>query len=239
MKRLFLFLGLFFSLGFMVAGQAPEEKPREPLITPVPTYAFYVVKRLPNPPKTAVIGTQNDIESKEEIAEKKRDPEAVVEWRVRKAEKVILVQGITQSGHRGEVWYINDHPIIRAPGRNEYFVFNDGYVEPMNLNFGHRGYPWTDWIGIDNYIGRFNLNGRKCLFFQTRIAVDDITIPVSAYIDDKSRVPLIVRYGESYYEFAYFPAPQTHLAIPAPVAAAKSNFESAMERLQRMPARPY
>ncbi len=239
MKHLLPILGLFLSLGLTAAGQWPRDLEGPPII-PVPAHACYVIKRLPDATKISVSGAQINIESKEDTEEKTREPEGIVEWHVRKADKVTLIECITRSGHRGEIWCIDDRHINRIPGRSEYRVDTTlADNSPMNLDFGRTGYPWTDWVAIDNFTGRYNYRGKRTLGFQSRVSDGAEMLPVAAYIDEKTRAPLVAQYGESYYEFTYFPAPKSPLNIPAPVMEAKSNFDRATERLNQMPSRPY
>ena len=168
----------------------------------------------------------------------------IVQWKIVRTGKLTSVETTTKNGKTGAMWVVGGVEIVRAPGTTTCFINRSAVgFDPYHLDFGRYGFPFTEWIGRNNFDKIASLQGKKALHFTDKIKERDmdgatVIVDVEAWTDFTTRLPLCVKREDTTYSFQYCPDPEAPLELPGEVKGVLGNEVARLRRLTGIPPSP-
>jgi hypothetical protein len=105
-------------------------------------------------------------------------------------------------GAQSQIWFWHGYRLEQNPGSSEVLVSQlAGGHDYQNADFFDLA-----WLQASNYLGIEDQNGRECYHFATEVKMErpPITIKYSAYIDVKTKRPVVWDAGSNHFELISF-----------------------------------
>ncbi len=237
--------------------------PPGPLLKRAPDNATWTITCQGHP-----VEDQEPVKAATSGEEKPKDKEAkepvTMTSTVVKTGSTILELNTDAQGKRSEIWHVGGLMVMKLPDVKEPIVWPDSGQPYIYLaNFAVSDFAGLDWISAKTYTGMAKYQGRACIQFrgdvspltprareEEAIAIreaktfgqpppQELRIPVVAYIDLESRLPLLVMFGKEKRVYQYGAAPVAPLTLPPELADIVKAYEQKIKRLSAPASRAY
>jgi hypothetical protein len=137
------------------------------------------------------------------------------------------------------VWYQPVPPSEGQGGSSDY--------APIPPN----GYRQWDWVGESTFVGTFPFDNVACLVFvpggrsavgeedEKKAAAKIGAMPVVAYVNAETRLPVALRMGNITGRVTFHPSPASAQVLPTDLIDQLRNAEQSRKNLFQQPARPF
>jgi hypothetical protein len=182
--------------------------------------------------------------------------------------KTILCERSTQTGDKVDKWHIEGVQYTVIPKTKQCITadlaaFQRGVASAdYYTDYSLTDFPGMEWVSAKNYVHSLQYMGRDCLVFQDILSLytaeelreiqkdrngkkrasfnpADYQIPVLAYVDSQTRLPVMLQRGSELRVYRFEAPPGAMLKPPAEVL---QNIKKRIEKdkeLSTMPARPF
>jgi hypothetical protein len=114
-----------------------------------------------------------------------------------------------------------------------------GFPNPYYVDYLQSDFPDFWWISTKNYAGIKSQAGKPCLYFKDYLKFysdDNLPSNVEAYIDVKTRYPVLVIVNTTSRAYAFQPPPTSELELPKIVQSLlKKRTQATANATRRMP----
>ena len=123
---------------------------------------------------------------------------------------------------------------------------NPDAPNPYHTDFSASDFQGFEWISARNYTGLEKLQGVDCLVFKEdsgapakQADAGSHSLAQTAYVELKSRLPIMLVQGDQVSSYEWKAAPQEALAVPPEVRAALDQKNKSNDLLAKKAARPF
>ncbi len=127
-------------------------------------------------------------------------------------------------GSRSEVWFSQGYRIEQLPGHHEVMIT----PLPRGNDSASIDFPNLQWLALDNYVDIENQKDKTCWHFKTQVQLKEqnLIFDYSAYIDCKTKRPVVWEFGTTHYELVSI-SPAMLPTMPPDFAAALKTYQDA------------
>lgn len=162
-----------------------------------------------------------------------------------------------------ETWCAKNWQVTKKPEWKEPVV-SDGENPDDSAwtDFSSGDFPGFQWLSNSNYLGSVKLKGHDCMVFKDRVQMEkplarrvfhapgesnstpppvdpeSLKVPVIAYIDLETRLPVILVSGDKISTYAFGSPPAAPLVFPPDVKTALMNSVQKFRQMLAAPAKP-
>ena len=151
---------------------------------------------------------------------------------VTRTKDILHEETVSVSGARFEKWQNNGKYYIKSQGQSYWgecdatFLRNNPTSDPKLLPLPTDKFRDLEWVGNQTYAGSLKEQGREYLLFvpadNANVDLADPaklkTLPVIAYIDAATRLPVVFKNKEVIQQYTFVNAPTDMQAFPADLA---------------------
>ena len=195
-----LFLVLCWALTGAAIAQSPntDKPPAPPFVAPMPDNSIWTITVTnPGASPNATVGGR-----------------VVNQFINTKSGSTRKVISIWSDSTRSEIWFWRGYRLEQNPGSSAILVTKiaNGH-DYQDVDFID-----LDWLGTSNYVGVEDQNGHSCYHFKTQVkmAVQNLIVDYSAYMDVKTKRPVAWDSGPNHFELSSFALrkPDEPLVLP-------------------------
>ena len=167
-----------------------------------------------------------------------------------KSGKTMRVERINEQKQSWNVWWTQGTSEVLITPQGKVAVLavssNPDAPNPYHSDFSASDFQGFEWISASNYTGLEKLKGVDCLVFKedsgapaNRANAGSHSFSQIAYVDLKSRLPIMLVQGDQASSYEWKAAPPESLAIPPEVRAALDQENESNGLLAKKAARPF
>jgi hypothetical protein len=164
--------------------------------------------------------------------------------------KTMRVERIDEQKQSWNVWWTQgtSEVLITPQGKVAILAVsnNPDVPNPYHTDFSASDFQGFEWISASTYTGLEKLQGVDCLVFQedsgasaNQAEVGSQSFSQTAYIDLKSRLPILLVQGDHISSYEWKAAPPESLTVPPEVRAALEQKNKSNDLLAKKAARPF
>jgi len=219
MKTLTAFFGLILSAMALPAQESPAPPTAIPAMPPGPA----IILRAPSMSQWTITKTQ--INSTPDTAKRPDQPTnpaaAGVQTIVTNTRNVRRRQTLLPQGKSWDVWCVGDLQITLYP--NGIAVANTrpnsrtGIPDsPFFVDYSATDFPEFWWVSKQYFAGVQDHGGQKCLYYKAHVSSNPLDKPtdLEAYVDFKTRLPVLFLGNGESHAYAFGPTPAAELELP-------------------------
>ncbi|XHR27152.1 MAG: hypothetical protein ACFUZC_14495 [Chthoniobacteraceae bacterium] len=180
----------------------------------------------------------------------------------------IIRERSTEAGDKVDKWHIGEVQYTVIPTTKQCVTadlaaFQRGVASAdYYTDYSQTDFPGMEWVSEKNYVRSLKYMGRDCLVFQDTLSLytaeelkelqkdrngkkrasfnpADYQIPVLAYVDSQTRLPVLLQRGSELRVYRFAAPPAAMLKPPAEVLQNIKKKTEQDKELSTMPSRPF
>lgn len=219
--------------------------PAGPLLGPAPEFSAWEIRMI-YPEETPAVAAANRADNARRL----------VQVNTTKTGKILHEVSLFADNRQTDLWNNGPMQYEKQTGAS-YWTARDGRITDRGLTDGKyvaptaTGFHDLDWVGAGSYVGTVAIGGRNCLVCaQTgaeKVNATDAAgwkqqvdaLPVVAYIDAETRLPISLRTGRTVRSYRFGSPPTAMQTLPPDLNAEIKKGEDARTRTNTLAPRPY